>query len=351
MSWPGPCLGPVAALLSLGLGRSLALLFLLALSNAGQGVVAAQSPGFLIISAPRSGKVSWVRLPENGSFAHLRPETLVDEGLRHPQGIAVDQKRKRLFVADPDVQTIFSYQLIVKGNELRVDGRRTAVSRNAESRWVAVDGTGNLFFSDEPRNMILKVSADKVFRGDTAPEVVYSGSSFNQVNEPGGVAVDNFHIYWTNKHFGLQAGSVVRGSESPSLAPGGPPGSISILARNTVKSYGVCLALGNIYYTNSERSLFGVKRSGGPATEVTSSLSRPRGCTWDGDGTVFVADRDGAVYSFAGNMHTLGRTEVKKAFAMEDAFGIATLMSAAAGSARLWTAQCILLITLGAALT
>lgn len=302
----------------------------LALARAWRGALA-QSPGFLVISAPRTSKISWVRLPEDGpSPDAMRPRTLIDAGLQHPQGIAVDQKRKRLFVADPDVQKIYSYQLVVDGDTLSTDGAQTVISSNVESRWVAVDGNGNLFFSDEPENKILKVSAEKLAQGAPSTEVVYSGNSLTQVNQPGGVAVDNLHVYWTNKHFGTQAGSVIRGAEYPEggiRGSGSGAASISVLARNAVKSYGICIALGNVYYTDSERFLYGVKKSGGEAAEVSSSLNHPRGCTWDGDGTVYVADRAGAVYSFAGNMGTISRAEVQKAFDHEDAFGLAAVMS------------------------
>jgi len=296
-----------------------------------QGFAWAQSPGFLVISAPRNPRISWVRLPEDGNSNKMKPMTLIDEGLHHPQGIAVDQKRKRLFVADPDVQKIYSYQLSIDGDTLSTYGPQMVVSRTAESRWVAVDGVGNLFFSDEPQNLILRVPADKVLRGDPTPEVVYNGNMLTEVNQPGGVAVDNLHVYWTNKHFGMQAGSVIRASEFPESSIGGPAKSISVLARNTVKSYGVCLALGNVYYTNSEKSVFGVKKTGGPVGEVTSKLTHPRGCSWDGDGTVYVADRAGAVYSFAGNMHNIGVAEVSRVFEVEDAFGLSVLQNAARG--------------------
>merc|ERR1719330_758983 len=193
------------------------------------------------MSTPRNGKVAWIKLPESGNFTGLEPETLIGEGLRHPQGITVDKRRQRLYVADPDVQKIYGYQLSVKGGRIMTDGRQRVVAEGVESRWVAVDGSGTVFFSDEPQNRILKVPADRALRGDTTPEVVYSGESVAEVNEPGGVAVDNFHVFWTNKHFGTQAGSLVRGSEHA-----GDTVSLSVMARNTVKSYGVCIAMGNV---------------------------------------------------------------------------------------------------------
>jgi sugar lactone lactonase YvrE len=285
--------------------------------------------------------ISYGRVPEDGgNITDIRTLIEANDGLQHPQGIAVDQKRKRLYIADPDVRSIFSYQLIYKGNELSTDGQKTVISRQAESRWVAVDGVGNVFFSDEPRNLILKVPAEKALRGEPTAEVLYSGSSLAQLNAPGGIAVDNFHVYWTNKHLGTEVGSVVRGSEFADSNAG--PDTVSVLARNTAKSYGICTALGNIYYTDSSRRVYGVKKAGGPAVEVSSSLQSPRGCAWDGDGTVFVADRSqNAVFAFAGEMRELGEARLTKAFRAEDAFGLAVAVdasSAADSTPRLMTA-------------
>lgn len=316
------------------------LLVVVAASIAGRTF--AQSPGFLLISAPRSQKISWVHLPAGSDYSKGRPETLIDTGLHHPQGVAVDQIRKRLYVADPDVQTIYCYQLVILGEKITLDKTRgrVIVTRDAEARWVAVDGVGNLFFSDESRNLILKVPAEKATSlfetqhlrgseapGDIVPEVVYNGATVTEVNEPGGVAVDNFHVFWTNKHFGTQAGSLVRGSETPQVAAG-TGNQVTILAQNTAKSYGVCLALNNIFFTDSKTFLYGVKKTGGASAEVSAQLKHPRGCAWDGDGTVFVADRGhNAIFSFASNMQTLGATKLTKAYDAEDAFGVAVVVS------------------------
>lgn len=335
--------------------------FVLAVCAALPAAVSAQSPGFLLLTAPRESRISYVRLPENGTFDHSKAESLIEDGLRHPQGLAVDQKRKRLLVADPDARRVYSYQLVTNGDTLDIDGEPITIARNVESRWVAVDGIGSVFFSDEPENLILKVPAERALRGhdpndvDVPPEVVYDGNAVTMVNQPGGIAVDNFHIYWTNKHFGKQSGSLVRGNERPMNQR--DAGSVTALARNAVKSYGVCLALGNVYYTGSEHYMWGVKKGGGPIAEVTSHLQKPRGCAWDGDDTVYVADRGaGAVYSFAGNMHSIAHAEVRKAFDFEDAFGLAVLAtSAAAGfhtlarSAAVAAITSLLLLSLGVA--
>jgi len=295
--------------------------------------------GYLLISTPSSGKIQYVKLPANGDLAGAVPQTLIDTGLKHPQGLAIDHKRKRLFVADPDVQKIFAYQITESGGVLTTDGRQTIVSESAESRWVAVDGLGNVFFSDEPKSRILKITMARMVRGNTQPEIVYSGKDLTQVNHPGGVAVDNFHVFWSNKRFGTKAGTIVKGSEV--IDKSGPlEKSLSVLASNSPKSYGVCLALNNVFFTDSEHSIFGVKKTGGEVSEVSNVLKKPRGCVWDGDGTVFVADREqNAIFSFAGNMHKITKADVKKVLEIEDAFGLAFLSSAT----RAWSFTAVLL--------
>lgn len=302
--------------------------------------------GYLIISTPKFGKVQYVRLPANGDFSGLTPKTLIDTGLKHPQGIAVDHKRKRLFVADPDVQKIYAYQISEDGDTLSTDGRQSVISEKAESRWVAVDGLGNVFFSDEPKSQILKITMAKILRGNTEPQIIYNGESLNHVSRPGGVAVDNFHVFWSNKRFGTKSGTVVKGSEV--LDAAAPPAEqVSVLAQNAAKSYGVCLALNNVFFTDTDKRVYGVKKMGGEVSEVTGALKKPRGCVWDGDGTVFVADRDqNAVFSFAGNMHRITHADITKAFDIEDAFGLAFLSLAS----RAWSSLALVLAVLATAL-
>lgn len=304
--------------------------------------------GFLLMSAPRNSRIAWIKIPQSGDFTGLQPKTLIDSGLQHPQGIAVDHKRRRLFVADPDVRKIFGYHLAVRGGVLTTEGPQFAVAENVESRWVSVDGVGDVFFSDEPRSLIMKVSAADVQKGKAPakPSIVYNGNSLTEVSKPGGIAADDFDLYWTNKQFGMRVGSVVKAPEVPASAS---EGSLSILGRNSVKSYGVCLAYRDVFYTDDHHSVYGVSKSGGGAREVSRKLNRPRGCVWDGDGTVFVADRgDSAVYSFAANMRQLRHAEVRKEFVFEDAFGLAVLHHSAAAPQRSSASAILLAVLVGA---
>lgn len=252
------------------------------------------------------------------------PQPLIASGLTHPQGIAYDRARSRLLIADPDVKQILAYTLGFdeEGNPL-VSSGPFVVCKGVESRWVSVDDNGDVLFSDEPANMILKVAdADVLGNPDKAPEVLYNGGDMAQVSEPGGVAVDTDNIYWTNKHYGTLAGSVIRARKTPTPA-GDVPGTVSVLASNTERSYGVCIARGRLYYTDASSKLYSLSlaASAGNAVELSRSLSNPRGCTADEDGHVFLADRGaGAVYFVETSNHTARLTRV---FDHQDAFGVA----------------------------
>jgi len=302
----------------------------------GRCVASSRSPGrFLLVSTPRSAKIGYARILGGGH--HSPVETLISSGLIHPQGLAIDAKRSQLLVADPDARRIFAYHLHTKNGRLLAD-EPTVAAEDVEARWVAVDGLGNMFFSDEPRNQILKVSYAQALRGEKHAEVVYDGVSLSAVNAPGGIAVDTFYTYWVNKHIGSEVGSVARGSESPDAS--NAAAFVQTLASNSEKSYGVCVTLDNVYYTQPSTEIFGVKKSGGAHSLVSDKLTNPRGCAWDGEGTVYVADRGAnAIYSFAGNMKDLREAEMTKAVDFEDAFGLAVF----SGSKHLWPGAALLL--------
>ena len=47
--------------------------------------------------------------------------------------------------------------------------------------------------------------------------------------------------------------------------------------------------------------------------QISDRLLGPRGCSWDGDATVYIADKAaGALYSFPGNMHNLAPAKLTK---------------------------------------
>jgi len=282
---------------------------------------------YLLISIPSMGKISYVSIDSEGNASKL--QTLIDTGLNMPQGVAINNVLKTLYVADPDSKVIYRYRLIFSENgSLMQDGSRKVIVENIEARWVAVDGMGNLFFTDESKNTINKVSQKELFLTKPTVEVLYDGNYQKSVSIPGGIAADNFFLFWSNKVSGNLVGSLVRAEESPD-GINSKTASIA-LAKNGHKIYGVCLSQNNVFYTDHTAYVYGVKKSGGSVTVANDQFVKPRGCAWDGDGTVFVADNlANAVYSFPGNAHLLSTVHRTKVIDCEDAFGLAVISNSA----------------------
>lgn len=296
---------------------------------------------WIVVSQPGQGTVSYVALPRGGGLRST-PNTSLSvliagdgaNGSSEPMGLAVDQARGRLFVADPGKRQVVAYTLDYSSDPTYLGvSSPTVWASNVEARWVAVDSSGDIILSDEGANKILTVPLDQAERGDTTPRLLYDGASAAAVSAPGGVASDGVNVYWVNKKLGTQQGSLVAAPKAPSsqLAEDG----IWRIATDSDKSYGVCLVTKNAFYTQAENSIHGVDlvRGGGVSATVSNRLGSPRGCAFDGDGTVYVADRTaGALYSFAGNMQVLGFAAMTKSAELPDAFGVAIFSRAARGA-------------------
>jgi len=301
-------------------------IILTALGLLGLAAGSKMPPKYLFISAPRMARVMYLQLP-----GPSKPKALIDSGLRSPQGLAVDRNRKILYVADPSEQKVLAYDLIIEDGEVSVDaGNRRVMAENVEPRWVTVDGAGNIFFTDERDNAVMMVTQASVKQGKPNFLALYSATNIPQVSGPGGILADNFHLYWTNKAVGSSVGSVVQALETPPDVNNGAS-VVHSLTHNANKVYGVCMAQNNIFYTNAQKIIYGVKKNGGEPEQVSDKLTEPRGCVWDGDGTVYVADKgDNSIYSFAGNMKTIRQAPLTKVADFEDAFGLA-LMNGVSG--------------------
>lgn len=288
---------------------------------------------YLIASTPSTAKIHYITIPSGGirdSDSKVKVEPLITSGLSEPQGIAVDTKGKRLIVADPSLGQILSYDLHVNdAKDLSAKDKKVLV-KDTEARWVAVDSAGTVFFTDESTNQILALvsspngtnSSAMANTTETKVSVLYDGDQDGEslVSNPGGISVDDFHVYWVNKNLASTVGSVV-------VAPARPEEDATLpraLSSNTDKSYGVCLSRGNLYYTQPEQSLYGVPSAGGDVQLINDRLTNPRGCAFDSEGTVYVADRGlNSIFSFAGGMQPMTSATLRKDIALEDAYSLA----------------------------
>jgi len=284
---------------------------------------------FLLVSQPKLHRVVYTQIrgiDVDGSKGNIRP--LVEEGLKFPQGLAVDnnaRRRSTLYVADPVARCIFSYQLTIQNGRLLAADTQGIVADNIEARWVAADNVGSVYFTDEANSLVMRVDPDKSFRAFSKPYAIYDALDSHHVSAPGGVATDNYNVFWTNKALGTEVGSVVSGIEHPPM-DANVPDTAQPLAKNLMKVFGVCVTSQNVFYTNEEKAIYGVKKKGGRIAAVNEGLDKPRGCTWDGDGTVFLADKgNGAVYEFPGNMRQITHMQLTKVIDAEDAFGVAVV--------------------------
>lgn len=252
---------------------------------------------------------------------------LIGTGLQYPQGLAMDSYRNYLYVADPGLQKLVRYPITTGRGDALYAGAQEVVAQFVEVRAVSVDGFGNVYFTEEPTQNIWRVTWDSMVAGTMVPESVYNASTLSSVSAPGGIAVDNFFIYWVNKASGTSAGTLVRGHHKPPSAGMNITATTNVLASNSAKCYGVCIARGNIFYTDDQSSLYGIQRSATARHDpvvVTTGLQEPRGCAYDGTGTVYVADKaQNAVFQFPGNMLQPFSFAPQKAIDLQGAFGVA----------------------------
>lgn len=315
---------------------------------------------FLFISSPSHQKVVYTEL-NNFKSKTGRVLALVDSGLVEPAGLAFDNERALLYVADRGASKIYRYRVLAKevglerkGYQLLVDGVRLCIMQGRPVEWISIDPSGDLFYSDTSSNTInripvgtlnnlgeglyqcgdlrvvsqreqmskaeLKSQADMQLDSaqraqekpldDPDPEPViisvYEGSSNPHITVPGGVASDGDRLYWGNTVEGMQAGSVVRGEtrpESPLLASRANGTTFPNTALTSVSDSAQGVARSNtmVFFTSSKAgtgSVYGVTDDG-MAQQFVSSLVKPKGLVWDGDSTVYVADQaTSKVWSF-----------------------------------------------------
>jgi hypothetical protein len=260
---------------------------------------------FLIISSPSKQLIQYKELPSG----IVQP--LVDAKVSTPEGMVV--QGNVLFIADPTQECITAFTLRVHDGHLIAQNMRKVVT-GIRAHWVTYGGSSDgLLYSDQDASLI-----DQLPAGKKAPVNLYTGGSTKAVSGPSGVAgaAGSSIVYWTNTVSGTSKGSVVAGDITT--------GATTTLASNIDLAHGVCVSQNNVFFTADAKSMYAVKRSGGAVVEVASAFGKPRGCVYDGDGTVYVADKlHGKVYALPANMENLMAEDAEEAADAMDAYGVA----------------------------
>lgn len=225
-----------------------------------------------------------------------------NKGLKSPRGLALFQSAQvaTLYVADfdsdLDASNIYAYNIsaarVGSGGVVNIAEQRLVVKEvPGIVAALAVDSYGNLFFTSSKAKQVEMVNRTSLLAGGLANSTVLYGQDQNTVKAPAGVAADNFYVYWANKEGDAQTGTVVRAPESLASVDQMPPAALAAasdlyepLASN------VCLARDNLFFTGETKALFVTKTSGGTLKHVSRAFDAPRGCAYDMESTLYVAD-------------------------------------------------------------
>lgn len=289
---------------------------------------------FLLISSPSTRSILYSVLPDFHDLTLPRAErpvphasVLIDgnigpckgwvcpffgnEGLKEPTSMALWQRgggRGTLYVSDQGAGKIFAYDLTTswRGFSLEAGPQRTVLANLTEdggATGLAVDSMGNLFFTMGKAGRVRVVDARSLKSKTPVAKTMYSAKSLSAVAMPTGIAADNFNVFWANKQGTAQLGTVVQAASASRSQPRTVATKSDVykaLATN------LCLARDNIFFTGESSSLFAVKSSGGDVATISSNFTEPRGCAYDDESSLYVADSgQDAVLSLPANLGTL----------------------------------------------
>lgn len=322
------------------------------------------SKQYLIASFPMSRQVNYMVTPDP-TWMPLVPQ----DGLEAPQSICVDRHNRRLFVADPSVGMVYWFQLEMLGDgRLLSDGRQRLAASNIVANGLALDGVGNLYISGRSHGT---TSMDGIFKQDvheldkgipaaatavwTSENCVFfpppgTNASAPLIFQPAGIALDAFHVYWGNKVRPPNGTALVQArargpprQNLPSMTEAAKEryaarynATMKPLADNVNGVSGILLtpnavlyaARGGVYGINLNQAGRGCGADGSLCHRVASVID-PTSMVWDGDGTVYVADRgSGRVLSFPSG--ALTKHTVVEAAPARGVFGIALFVKSRA---------------------
>jgi hypothetical protein len=304
---------------------------------------------YLVMTLPSLRQIAYVKLPD----PTLR--VLVLSGLVAPKSLAVDNALYRLYVTDSAQQKVFWYQLSIVGDKLIQNGVQHIALETVETNNIAVDGTGNMYFTGKqlllppntPTEGVWRNAAINLHTGATkVPATIYSGGNTGAppaFSASSGVATDNLYVYWGNAQGGKTSGTVVR-------APSGGGGTAVALTLEEESARNIALTPTYMFYT-TETGVYGAKKmkldsscADGACVKISDKIEDAQGIVWDGDGTIYVADSTaGKVFSFpAGSLEEHTLTEVVPAAprVLGLAFVTITAFARSAAALLLFAATC-----------
>jgi len=271
---------------------------------------------YMLMSSPSQNMIFYTKLNNVEEEALSKAEVaypLISSAIT-PRGVAYDQKRQILYVAESGTSAIVGYIINHMGDGVLGAEMKVTVHNNAEATWLAADSKGNLFYSSPVSKELKMIDAislqnkfyppdpleNKDYKEEPIKPVTLYGYSavppIPQVQTPHGLYVDDFHVYWINGNSG--EGVVVRGLEYPSEEK---ESDIKVVQTAGGNGYAVCGSPGGLYYTTNGNVFLG-SRNKDDATVISTTLLAPRGCEWDGDGMMWVADKSGKIVRFSADM-------------------------------------------------
>lgn len=211
-----------------------------------------------------------------------------------------------LYVSDQGAGKIFAYDLTTSWRGTLQAGRQRLILANftqdGNVTGLAVDSMGNLYFTIGKAGSVYSIDAASL-KSQPVATPIYSSKTFLTVAAPFGIAADSFNVFWANQEGTPALGSVVRATSTTRSQP-------QVVSNHTdvykALALNLCLARDNVFFTGDSPSLYAVKASGGETVMVFNNFTSPKGCAYDDESTLYVADSgQDAVLSLPANLNSL----------------------------------------------
>jgi hypothetical protein len=288
------------------------------------------------------GNLFWTELNSNGIYT-MNLDTIYDKLKSAPSALSANDATEETTTVPPEATTT----IMLGGAEAdaaeaatadasagaspAVSALQMSVNADADAAADSTDGTdaaaGQAAAADGVAAEQTTEETDQLVTQNAVQ--LYNGLGQAPISKPQGLAVDGFSVYWANGQDGQAQGVLIKGLEDP------PDEDrdmlLTRLATNINEAEGVCLTGSRVFFTAKERAIYSMRSNGGTIKLVSDRLSEPRGCVYDGDGTIYVADKlEGKVFSFAGASPSLGGRQLTPSLDIVDAYGLA-IFTAGAG--------------------